>query len=155
MVFLRIMGEPMGKQRPKFSVRNGFGRAYTPEKTLNYENLVKHEYMCKYEKTKFGRMAFNANDCIEAVITAYFPIPKADEGKKGLTKSGREKREKGWKCNTKADLDNIAKICLDSLNGIAYPDDRQITSLTVKKYWSKSPRVEIFLGHDFSKRNEE
>ena len=144
MVKLVILGEPMGKQRPKFSFKNG--RAYTPQKTTSYENLVRHEYMAKY-----GKMEFGENDCIQAIINAYFQTPKGDFGKKGLSKSGRAKEEQGWKCKTKADLDNIAKICLDSLNGVAFPDDRQVTSLFVHKYWSKQPRVEIILGIDLSK----
>lgn len=142
MVELVILGEPMGKQRPKFSFKNG--RAYTPNKTTSYENLVRHEYMSKYEE-----MTFNDNDYIHAEITAYFTMPKGDFGKKGLSKSGREKEAHNWSCNTKADLDNIAKICLDSLNGVAYPDDRQVTELDVHKKWSKEPKVVIKLWCDY------
>ena len=103
MVKLVILGEPMGKQRPKFSFKNG--RAYTPQKTTSYENLVRHEYMSKYEC-----MTFNENDYIHAEITAYFTLPKGDFGKKGLSKSGREKEAHNYECNTRADVDNIAKI---------------------------------------------
>ena len=36
-----IPGEPVAKGRPKFSTRGGFVKAITPEKTANYETLVK------------------------------------------------------------------------------------------------------------------
>ena len=43
------------------------------------------------------------------------------------------------------DADNIAKIVLDALNGIAYKDDSQIVDLSVPKRYSDKPRVEIFI----------
>ena len=45
----------------------------------------------------------------------------------------------------KPDTDNIAKIVCDALNGVAYHDDKQITSLTVDKVWAEDgiERVEI------------
>ena len=52
----------------------------------------------------------------------------------------------GWKNPTrKPDTDNIAKICLDALNGVAYDDDSQVTVLLVLKKWSERERVEIVL----------
>ena len=146
MVELVILGEPQRKQRPRFNRNTGV--AYTPSQTLNYENLIKHEYMSKY-----GKMEFGENDCIEATIVAYFKMPKTDFNKNGLSKSGKEKGNKGFRCNTRADLDNIAKICLDALNGIAYPDDRQISSLIVVKYWAKEPKVTITLANDVFSTN--
>ncbi len=45
----------------------------------------------------------------------------------------------------KPDTDNIAKVVCDALNGVAYHDDKQITSLTVDKVWADDgiERVEI------------
>ena len=140
MVELVILGEPQRKQRPRFNRNTGV--AYTPQETLNYENLIKHEYMAKY-----GKMAFNENSCIQAWIKAYFKMPKTDFNKHGLSKSGKEKAEKLFRCNTRADADNIAKVCLDALNGVAYPDDRQVACLVVDKLWDKEPRVEITLSN--------
>ena len=147
MIELIILGEPMGKQRPKFNRYTG--TAYTPKGTVSYENLVRHEYMSKY-----GEMAFDGNSCIHAWINTYFALPKSDFCKKGLSKSGKEKEARYWDCNRKDDADNIAKICLDSLNGIAYPDDRQIVSLTVNKKWAKEPKVVIKLWREYEQKTE-
>ena len=43
----------------------------------------------------------------------------------------------------KPDLDNIAKIYLDAMNGVVYPDDRMVTSLTVMKVFSDSDKVAV------------
>jgi Holliday junction resolvase RusA-like endonuclease len=50
------------------------------------------------------------------------------------------------KPTTKPDTDNIAKICLDALNGIAYHDDAQIVELQVSKLYSDEPRVVVWLA---------
>lgn len=56
-----VPGLPFGKQRPKVTVRKftgsdgkekKFAKAYTPKKTVNYENLVKMAYQ---EKAKGKR----------------------------------------------------------------------------------------------------
>ena len=43
----------------------------------------------------------------------------------------------------KPDTDNIAKSILDSLNGIAYKDDKQIIRLTVEKWYAEVPNVTV------------
>ena len=44
-----ILGEPAGKGRPRFRQVGQYAQPYTPEKTVNYETLVKLEYerQCK------------------------------------------------------------------------------------------------------------
>ena len=57
------------------------------------------------------------------------------------------------KFGTLADMDELIqkanalglKIVMDGLNGIAYPDDKQITDAHVKKRYSSEPRVEVVL----------
>ena len=65
---------------------------------------------------------------------------------KSMTKKNRQLIEEGKLHPTKKpDLDNVAKIVLDSLNGIAYSDDSQIVKLNVEKHYSENPRVEVTL----------
>jgi Holliday junction resolvase RusA-like endonuclease len=75
------------------------------------------------------------------VINAYYSIPKS------TSKKDRELIKQGLKKPTKKpDIDNIAKIILDSLNGIAYKDDTQVVSLTVHKiYYGNEPFVDVFI----------
>ena len=43
----------------------------------------------------------------------------------------------------KPDLDNLAKLYLDSLTGVVWKDDSQVWSLHLYKEYSAEPRVEI------------
>lgn len=127
---LTILGEPVAKGRPKFSNRDGFVKTYTPEKTVNYENLVKSEFMQSGYRMLDGELF--------VVIKAYFTIPKSTSIKKCI-----QMREEMIRPTKKPDADNIAKIVCDALNSLAYKDDSQIVSLKVDKYYSDIPRVEI------------
>lgn len=41
------------------------------------------------------------------------------------------------------DIDNLAKSCLDALNGIAFEDDRQVVELLARKASGQSPQTVI------------
>jgi Holliday junction resolvase RusA-like endonuclease len=43
----------------------------------------------------------------------------------------------------KPDCDNMAKICLDALNGVAYHDDAQITNLIISKHYGENAKVKV------------
>ena len=47
--------------------------------------------------------------------------------------------------NHTPDTDNIAKIVLDSLNGIAYKDDSQVTALKVIKQYGEHAKIIVKL----------
>ena len=131
-VTFTILGKPIGKGRPRFSTAGGYARSYTPAKTVEYENLVRMEW----EKTGAKKL----EGVISAVIYAYFPIPKSVSKKKRALMDGRF-------YTSKPDCDNIAKIILDALNGIAYDDDSQVASLRVKKlYDAEETKVVVELA---------
>ena len=124
-----VEGKIKGKARPRFFN----GHAITPKDTVNYENWVR---LCYQQQD--GRMLEGP---VRVAITAYYKIPKSYPKKR--VQAIREGRE--YPCK-KVDCDNIAKIILDSLNGIAYEDDKQVTELTVKKRWTtEKERVEFSL----------
>jgi Holliday junction resolvase RusA-like endonuclease len=43
----------------------------------------------------------------------------------------------------KPDLDNVAKLILDALNGVAWHDDNQIARLTISKVYGKKPHTDV------------
>lgn len=133
-ISFNIAGEPQGKGRPRFSTRGGFVKTYTPENTASYENFVKVCYLNEFHD-------FKITGEIDAEIIAYFPIPKNFSKKKRQLASYGEIRPA-----KKPDCDNIAKIILDSLNGIAYEDDKQIIDLKVAKFYSDDPHVKVTLS---------
>lgn len=125
---LKIIGRPQGKGRPRLSK---FG-TYTPEKTKEYEELVKWTY-----KNKYNIAEMPTDKPLRAEIKAYFNIPKS---------LGRLEKEqlKGKYYPHKPDTDNIAKVILDSLNKLAYLDDNQVVDLKVEKWYTEDEeRVEV------------
>lgn len=128
-----IPGEPCGKARPRV-VRNGsFTRAYTPEKTVAYENLVKLEYQRQCNGCWF-------DGPVNVSIIAFFGIPA----------SVSKKKAKGMQAGSvlptkKPDCDNIGKIICDALNGVAYKDDAQVVRLTIAKRYETIPNVYVYI----------
>lgn len=130
MIELEIMGKPLGKARPRVT-RNG---TYTPKKTVNYENLIRWTFQSKFPNHK------PFEGYIEAEIKAIFDVPKSYSKKKTL-----ELLNKSCNYDHKPDLDNVAKIVLDSLNGIAYKDDSQVTVLKVIKEYGEQAKIIVKL----------
>ena len=136
-IFFTIPGEPQSKARPRFYHNGKFVRAYTPDTTVNYENLVKLAWMQREESGEIRKLT----GAIKAEIWAYFPIPKSASKKKQAQMMQDEIRP----ITVKKDTDNICKAILDALNGIAYDDDRQIVDLIASKHYSDRPRAEVML----------
>ena len=128
---LVVYGNPRGKGRPRFAY--GSGHTYTDAVTTAYEGRVKREFKSencfKFEESP-----------ITVTIKAFFAVPVSFSRKK-------TERLFGTPHMHKPDADNIAKICLDALNGLMYPDDRFIAKLIVEKWYCRNadeePRVEI------------
>ncbi len=133
-----VMGKPQGKAR----ARTGKGFAYTPEKTVLYENLIKTEYQRQCGLHRFSTIPNSElKQPLKMHITAIFGIPKSFTKGKRLAAERNEIRP-----TVKPDCDNIAKVICDALNGIAYIDDTQIVLLTVEKVYGDIPKVIVVLS---------
>lgn len=130
-VHFTIPGEPVGKGRPRFSRQGSFVMAYTPGKTVSYENLIKVEYE-RQSGFSFGEREIGLR------VTAYFSIPKsASKVKRRQMKDGEIRPAK------KPDIDNVCKVVADALNGVAYNDDRQIVYTEISKRYDDMPRIDV------------
>jgi Holliday junction resolvase RusA-like endonuclease len=140
MIFT-IPGKPTGKARARtfYNPRLGRTQSVTPKGTVSYENLVKTCYMQAED-----RKEWLDKEPLTVYITAYFDIPKSTSKKK------RQQMIDGELMPTKKpDIDNIAKIICDALNGVAYKDDTQVVELIMrKKYTDGLPRVMVGI-YDF------
>jgi Holliday junction resolvase RusA-like endonuclease len=74
-------------------------------------------------------------------VIAYMTIPKSKSKK--FRKAAMEGEERPTK---KPDLSNIVKGVEDALNGVLYKDDSQIVNLSMEKYYSEEPRLEVTLS---------
>lgn len=116
-----VPGVPIGKARPRVTFQNGHARAYTTERTREYENRVQAAYLQKY-----GRLRMSG--VLQVDIVAYFEPPRSARKKeRQLMLDGEIAYDK------KPDGDNIQKAVLDALNGVAFDDDKYI----VAGYWFK------------------
>lgn len=128
-----VPGSPQGKMRPRVVKRGNFVQTYTPDKTVSYENLVK----LMYGQEAKGRV-FDREKSLRVLIVALYDIPQSTSKKRAeLMRIGEIRPTK------KPDLDNVAKIICDALNGVAYHDDAQVVDLKVVKYYSDTPCVTV------------
>lgn len=127
---IEVLGKPIGKGRPRFRSTGRFVQTYTPDKTVEFENLVRLEWH------NAGNDMLRGN--ISAEIRAYFPIPKSVSKKKRAEMIHASYPHK-------PDCDNIAKAVLDALNGVAYEDDAQVVELAVIKKYAETPKTVITL----------
>jgi len=103
----KIPGRPKSKSRPRFAR----GRAYTDKKTLDAEQRIADLYDGPYYKTPVSlTMTFHPD-------WTFVEIAPLDEAVSPLT----------------ADASNLCKLVEDALNGVAYPDDRLVQMLVVRK----------------------
>ena len=129
----KIPGKAQAKQRPRMG-RSGI--VYTPKETLVYENYVK---MCYSDyANQFGWLPYENQ--VRAEIEVLVAVPKSD------SKTKKKAKIEGMiRPAVKPDCDNLAKSILDSLNGLAYHDDKQVVDLFVKKYYAENAEVRVRL----------
>jgi Holliday junction resolvase RusA-like endonuclease len=124
------MGEPRGKGRPRFTKQ---GHTYTDSETKAYEQKI----IAYYRKT-FGSFRWPDNSFIAVKVVAYYPIPKsATKAQLAAMQAGKIFPSR------KPDIDNVLKVVLDALNGVAYKDDIRVVCVEAEKKYSFEPRLEI------------
>ncbi len=134
-----VHGPPKGKARPRVCRINGKSVAFTPQSTLEYEKLVRENYRAV---TNFQ---FDKNIPLKIEIFAFFPTPKSCSKKlKSAMTLGQVLPIK------KPDCDNIIKIILDALNGVAYHDDAQVSKIHFEKIYAEKPCVKVKITNLFN-----
>lgn len=125
-MILTLYGKPQPKERPK--VYNGHG--ITPTKTRQYEARLAAEWVRKYPTSVAEPVSVN--------LVFYLPTPTSWSKKK------KELAERGIiRPTSRPDVDNLVKIILDGLNGVAFLDDKQVVELYASKWYSENPRTEV------------
>lgn len=115
--------DPEGKARPRFSQKSR--TVYTPNKTKKYEKRVRAAFL------ESGGETIPAGCYVAITVDAYFRIPKSyTKGKRLACQHNVNRPAK------KPDIDNVLKAVMDALNGAAYVDDKQVVSVTCRKYYA-------------------
>lgn len=142
----KVLGAIKSKQRPFITSVNGKPRGITPYDTLCYENLVREQFW-----EQCGEFSFKDKP-ISIKATAYFTPPKNVQEQMEYMKSKGNEVENKVICIGTKDFDNIYKIICDSLNKIAYNDDKQIwNDMGFQKFYTlEQERLEITLTDEKS-----
>ena len=135
MIAFEIPGPVVGKQRPKFARVGAFTRTYTPEKTVAYENLVKHYAAEAMDKAAPWEMP------VVLKIAVYRTVPASTSKKNRAAALAGTLRPAN-----KPDCDNIAKAIADAMNGIVYKDDAQIVELSVVKRYGERDHAAVMVS---------
>lgn len=136
VITFEIPGKPQGKARPRV-VRNKYtGKIHgiTPQQTQDYESLVRWCWQSA------GGVNF-ADDLLEVHIVAEFAIPKSYAKKRV-----QEIEENHLRPTCKPDLDNIQKVVLDALSGLAYKDDAQVVRISCEKKYATDGRERVVVS---------
>lgn len=114
-----LPGEPVSKSRARFTGRGYKTRAYTPEKTRAAEEQVAKRY-----REAGGRFEADKEVTFAVDLTFY---------------NGTRHRR---------DVDNMIKLVLDGLNGVAWVDDTQVMEVAARKRFvpKGEERTEISLA---------
>jgi Holliday junction resolvase RusA-like endonuclease len=127
-----ISGTPIAKARPRAFNNKGHITMYTPKRSKDFENAVRKRAEEIFKKPLQGPIILE--------VTFFLPRPKYLVWKtKPMPKIPNTKRP---------DLSNYVKSIEDSLNGVAYNDDGQISVLIASKYYQeggKGPWTQIEL----------
>lgn len=130
MYEFEMIGDVVGKARPRMNTRTG--RAYTPTNTKNYEYFLRQWFIREYPNFT------TIESRVKVTIIAYFGIPKSTSKKKEA-----EMLANIISPTKKPDADNIVKIVLDAMNKFAFKDDTQVTKLEIEKKYSRTPRIYV------------
>lgn len=129
MIEIALLGRPVAKGRPRFNMETG--RAYTPAKTLKYEQELK--------LTALGVMGDRPplEGPLAVDMRVVVPIPVSWPKKKQEAARAGQLRPTG-----KPDLDNFMKV-IDSANLVVWVDDSQIVRATLQKDYGEKPGMWI------------
>lgn len=125
-----VPGEPRGKGRPRF---HRDGHTYTDSETKAYERKI-----VAYYRKALGAFSWPQGATVAVEVTAVYPIPKrATKAALALMQSGKLLPTR------KPDIDNVLKIVLDALNGVAWKDDSCVVELIGRKVYGPEPGIAV------------
>lgn len=123
IVTLLIPGAPVPWKRP------GVNR----DRIFYNRQVVQSEMFKLHVEQQFKRQPFDKEPLL-IDITFFMPIANDQFGK-----------YHNVYCTTTPDCDNLVKFVLDSLQGVAFVDDKLVVELYARKVWSRKPQTEIII----------
>jgi Holliday junction resolvase RusA-like endonuclease len=129
-----VAGKPVPKARPRFSRT---GHAYTPAKTRAAEKAIA---LAAGQAMVYDGVEIT-DQPVRLSVVAVMPVPKS------WSRAKKAEALAGWVTPTgRPDIDNVAKLVSDALNGVAYHDDSQIIEAIAQKAYGVEPRTIIAIS---------
>ena len=130
-ILFEIPGNIQPQERPKFSTFGGHVRAVDPIKSRDFKQFVK---MVAAEHAPAALIETE----IRLFVDIYRPIPSSlSKKKKADAIAGILRPTK------KPDLNNLVKGIKDGMSKVIWKDDAQIVEMTVRKFYSESPKAVV------------
>lgn len=129
MIRFEVIDTIKTKGRPRVAMFGGYPHIYTPKDTQDYENLIKNEFLALYPN-------IYTEGALKCKIRCLFKPNK--EIQKQYVKTNKYPY-----CVKHKDIDNVAKVVLDALNGVLYKDDKQIIELNITKEYNEIEELVI------------
>ena len=123
-VRFEVPGKPVPWKRAR---RNG-GRYFTDPAVLAHQQAVRWCFRKAYRGEPF--------DACSLRVVAVFPIP---------SRWPKYKQRAATVHTSKPDADNVAKLIMDAMNGIAWHDDARVHEVFVSKVYGEEPRTIVEL----------
>lgn len=143
MISFTVPGEPVALGRPRVSVIAGRPRIYTPAES------VAHKDAWQWAANAAGVRCAPKGEPLGLDLVFCYGYPASWSQKRIVAELELRAASKGhfgaWKA-TRPDVDNLCKLGLDSLNGVAWFDDGQVVELRAVKVFApvSETRVRIW-----------
>ena len=136
-ILIEIMGNPVAQGRPRA------GKTFTG-KTVLYDPLKSRDFK---QYVKLVAAQYAPKELITGPIKLFVDVYRATP-KKYQTAPKRALIESGeLRPTSRPDVDNYVKGVKDGLSKIIWQDDSQVVELTVRKFYSLSPRVVVCIKY--------
>lgn len=119
---------PKGRARMSRS-----GHMYTPERTRQFEALVREMVSIDFEERSFIECPLEVHVIITSKVPKSYSKLKHTLGYLGLIHPKR------------GDTDNLVKAITDAMNGVAYKDDAQIKSIVASQSYGYDEKITVIL----------
>lgn len=136
-ILFEIMGEPVAQGRPRAGKTfTGKTVLYDPSKSRDFKQYVKLVAAQNAPKELITGPIQLFVDVFRATPKRYQTGPK-----QALIEGGK------LRPISKPDVDNYVKGIKDGLNKVIWQDDSQVVEMTVRKFYSLSPRVVVCIKY--------
>ncbi|MCM3789455.1 RusA family crossover junction endodeoxyribonuclease [Domibacillus indicus] len=133
MIQFTVYGEPVAQGRPRASTFHGKVQMYDPQKSKDFKKYVQLV-------ASQHRPAQLLEGPLKLTVRVFKPTLKSFSKKKAADAEAGIVRP-----TTKPDVDNYVKGVKDALKQVIWKDDSQVVDLSVSKFYSATPRVEVMV----------